>query len=808
MLEPIQKFFRMKGFKPLPFQKQAWNSYLQKKDGLIIVPTGFGKTYAAFMGPFADLIAKPTRGLAILYITPLRSLGRDIEKSLNEPIRLLNLPIKIQSRTGDSSSSVKMKQLKQMPQVLVTTPESLSVLLSYPQSHDLFSELKCVIVDEWHELLSSKRGTQTELCLARLRNFNAQFSTWGLSATLDNPQQAAEALTGKNSAVLIQPPIEKKIEIDCLLPQEMDSFPYAGHLGLSLAEDLVERINVNTSTLIFTNTKFQAEKWFETLLALRPEWEGILALHHGSLSREDRESIEEAAKNGDVKIIVCTSSLDLGVDFSPVENVVQIGSTKGVSRLIQRAGRSAHSPGMTSKILFVPTHAIEILEVNALRKAFSEKIVEPRWPLEKPYDVLIQHMVTCALGGGFRPDPFFKEVRSALAYRNLSRKEFDELLHFLVSGGHSLQAYPQYQKISLNDGVYEIRHALIGKLHRLNMGTIVSNSMVKIAFQARGKSLGQIEEIFAAKLKPGDVFTFGGRTVEFIRLHDMTALVKPSKSTRSNIPAWAGSRMPLSVQLASEFRESLKTQNFLNEAEKQKIRVILEDQIRLSQIPSLNEILIENFVSREGHHVFLFPFEGRNVHEGLAALFSKKISDQTKVTLSTAVNDYGIEILAPKDFDFSAFLTAEFFKNELFSSDHLQDELKSAINTSEMSKRQFRGISQIAGLIFQGYPGQSKSAKQVQISSSLIYDVFRKYEPHHLLLVQAEREALEHHMENERLKTTLRRLHDQTLIFKTTSRPSPLAFPLIVERLNSRVSSESLIERVERMKKIWSKKSK
>ncbi|MES3037818.1 MAG: DEAD/DEAH box helicase, partial [Bdellovibrionota bacterium] len=524
-LKPIMDWFDRNGWKPFPFQIETWENYLNGNSGLVQVPTGSGKTYAGYLGPLAELIAQPSKGLQILYVTPLRALARDITNSLWEPHKEMGLPFKVENRTGDLSSSRKKTQMKNPPETLVITPESLEVLLSYPDSKEIFKNLRCLIVDEWHELLGQKRGSLLELSIARLKIFQPNLKTWALTATIKNAQLAAQIVTQSESPLVIQSNMDRPIDVEVLLPASVDRFPWAGHMGLSMSKILADKLDPEVSTLIFTNTRNQAEKWYETLSLLKPEWEHILALHHSSLDKEDREIIEEGLKDGEIKIVVCTSSLDLGVDFQPVEKVVQIGSPKGIARFIQRAGRSAHAPGKRSKVLFVPTHALEIFEINALRKAMAEKDVEERRPRIEPFDVLIQHSMTCALAFPIDPEKFYAEVKSTWAFKNLSRLDFDRCLNFAATGGKSLTAYPQFQRLRKNeDGLLEPNHSLTTRLHRLNIGTITSESQISVVYMSSKKRLGLIEEHFAGKLKAGDVFQFAGKTLQFIRLQDMQAL--------------------------------------------------------------------------------------------------------------------------------------------------------------------------------------------------------------------------------------------------------------------------------------------
>ncbi|MGA7935873.1 MAG: ligase-associated DNA damage response DEXH box helicase [Kovacikia sp.] len=802
-LKPILSWFEKQGWQPLSFQKKTWQAYLAGNSGMIQVPTGSGKTYAAVMGPIAKMLRSPAKGLQLLYITPLRALSRDIEQSILRPIQEMGWNLRVESRTGDTSSARKTRQLKAMPDILITTPESLSLMISYAGAKMLFSSLKGVILDEWHELLSSKRGTQAELCLSQLRGLRPDLQTWAVSATLGNVQEAAQTAVGLNTEpVIVQANLNRQTVIQSILPESVDSFPWGGHLGLRMFEELVAALDIGKSTLIFTNTRFQSERWYQALSFALPEYTDRIALHHGSIDVKERQAIEAGLKAGEIKWVVCTSSLDLGVDFQPVERVVQIGSPKNLARLLQRAGRSAHVPQGTSEVFFLPTNALELLEISAFRNGLKAGDMEARHPLNKPYDVLIQHLVTLACGDGFKAEETLKNIRSTVSYAHLTDAEFDWMVEFITQGGKSLNAYPRYKKVVLENGVYKVMDAQISRLHRMGIGTITSNQAVQIRYMNQTK-IGSVEESFISKMKKGDVFFFAGKQLEFFMIKDMVVYVKSTKKKSTVIPTWAGGNLAISDSLSTHLRkeiESSRNPSNLNR-ELDRILPILSAQERISHLPDTNELLIECCKTREGQHFYAFPFEGRFVHEGLGFLWGYRFAYQKNATFTISVNDYGFEILAPKDYPFK-----ELFSKQFFSLDSLIEDIKASLNISELIGRKFRGIAQVAGLVFKGYPAAKKTSNQLQISSSLIYDVFTKYEPENLLLKQAEQEVLAEQLEAHRLAITLDRLSKLTLVWKETKRPSPFAFPLLVERLNSRMSNESLLERIERMKQQWENK--
>ncbi|MGB3786822.1 MAG: ligase-associated DNA damage response DEXH box helicase [Phormidesmis sp.] len=801
-LTPICDWFAKQNWKPIAFQAETWDAYLSGKSGIIQVPTGSGKTYGALMGPIAQMLSEESlSGLQLLYITPLRALSRDIEASIRRPIEEMEWPITVESRTGDTKSSVKSRQIKKMPNILITTPESLAVLLSYQNSAKRFGTLRCVILDEWHELMSSKRGTQTELCLSRLRQLNPTVQTWAISATLGNLQEAAEAATGLGgSPVVVRSQIKRETVIKSVLPASVDSFPWAGHLGLRMFEELVAALDIKRSTLIFVNTRSQAERWYQALSYALPDNEHQIALHHGSIDFDSRLAIEAGIKSGAIKWVVCTSSLDLGVDFQPVERVVQIGSAKNLARLLQRAGRSAHLPGGTSEVFFLPTNALELLEISAFRRGLADGQIESRHPLDKPYDVLLQHLVTLACGDGFSSTETLESIQKTVSYQHLTSQEFDWIVNFLENGGKCLNAYPHYKKIVLDDGIYKITDGRLSRMHKMSIGTITGNQQVRIAY-VKGGPIGSVEESFVSRLKKGDVFFFAGRQLEYFQIKDMTLYVKNAKKKSSVVPVWSGGYLAISDRLSQYIREEITQAKAGNvSAEVACIMPILATQDRISHLPEADQFLIECCRTREGQHLYVYPFEGRNVHEGLGFLWAYRFSQIQKATFTVSVNDYGFEILAPKDYPFQVL-----FSEDFFSTRNLYEEIKESLNISELTQRRFRGISQVAGLVFKGYPGSKKTVNQVQISSSLIYEVFTKYEPDNLLLVQAEREVIEEQMEAPRLTAALKRMRDLELVWMTVKRPSPLGFPLLVERLSSRLTNESLRDRIERMKQQWNK---
>ncbi|WP_374581943.1 ligase-associated DNA damage response DEXH box helicase [Pseudoduganella sp.] len=790
----VESWFAERGWQIFPFQRAVWDAAQQGRSGLLHATTGSGKTLALWLAALQRAQPSRQQGLRVLWITPMRALAADTLRALQSSAAELLPGWQVEARTGDTDSAARARQARQLPHALVTTPESLTVLLSRPDAAELFAQLDMAIVDEWHELMGNKRGVQAQLALARLRHWRPGLLAWGLSATLGNLRQACEVLAPGGE--IIEGQLPKALQVDTLIPGHPARFPWAGHLGIQMLEPVANEIAQHASTLVFCNTRSQAELWYQNLLAARPEWAGLIALHHGSLDKEVRDWVEQGIKQGRLKAVVCTSSLDLGVDFLPVERVLQIGSAKGIARLLQRAGRSGHAPGRSSRITLVPTHSLELLEAAGAKEAVRERHIEARQPPEKPLDVLVQHLVTVALGGGFRSEELYREVRSAWSYRALAEDEWQWALDFVARGGQSLTAYPEYRRVLPDeDGVYRVPDAAIARRHRMGIGTIVSEAVVQVKYQ-NGGTLGSVEEGFVARLSRGDHFLFGGRILEFIRLHEMTAYVRRASGAKGAVPRWQGGKMPLSSELAHAALEQLRRagEGRYESPEMQAIRPLLEIQQRWSALPTPGTTVIEAMQSREGQHLFAYPFAGRAVHTGLAALLAYRLARSRPATISIAVNDYGFELLAPE-----AMPWREALEGGAFSTDNLLEDVLASLNAGELSQRRFREIARIAGLIFQGYPGQPKSNRQLQASSSLFFEVFRKHDAGNLLLSQAQREVLEQELELGRLRATLLELQRRSVSFHEVRRATPFGFALMVERFREKLTTERLSERVARM---------
>uniref|UniRef100_UPI004048E52F ligase-associated DNA damage response DEXH box helicase n=1 Tax=Orrella sp. TaxID=1921583 RepID=UPI004048E52F len=817
----ISTWFESQGWVPFAFQKKVWQAMGKGQWGLLHAGTGRGKTLATWFGALKRLEKlspshhKP--GLKILWITPMRALAADTTTTLQNTAQTLLPDWRVEMRTGDTNAAQRTKQSKSLPDALVTTPESLSLLLTQKDAQSRLGNVQVVVVDEWHELIGSKRGVQLQLAVARLARWQPSLICWGMSATLGNLEQALETLclvqTPEENVCLVSDTRQKTVQIDTLLPQNIDRFAWAGHLGLSLAPAVARVLQTSSSTLVFVNTRAQAERWYQALLEAAPDLAGDLALHHGSLDPEVRRWVEQSLKEGSLKAVVCTSSLDLGVDFLPVDRVLQIGSAKGVARLLQRAGRSGHAPGRVSHITLVPTNSLDILEAVAVQDAVKARAVESRHGPQAPIDVLVQHLVTIAIGGGFVATDLYEEVRSTHAYRTLTPEAWQWALDFVRHGGTALAAYPDYQRVRPDqEGKWRATNAAMVRRHRMSVGTIVSDAMMQVRYwssRGGGARIGQVEESFVMRLKKGDCFLFAGRLLALVRTNEMTAYVKRATGSRGAVPRWVGGNMSLSSALAGAMLDRLDSHSkpdvstskcasssrIANCAQTwQAIKPLLALQQQWSALPSASHLLVECWSSREGTHLFIYPFAGRTVHLGLSSLLAWRLAKQMPMTFSLSVNDYGFEMLCAQTLDVGALVTPA-----LLSTDNLAQDLAESLNAGQLAQRRFREIARISGLVFQGYPGAKKTAKQVQASSGLFFDVFEQYDPKNQLLEQARREVLQHELDFEQLKTTLNRVGQLPLTLKMIERPTPFAFPLMVQRLRERLSSEKLSDRVARM---------
>ena len=796
----VKSWLGGKGFEPFGFQLETWEKFGKNYSGMVIAPTGFGKTYSVFLAVITDFLNNPENykdGLQLLWITPLRALAKDIAKAMTEAIDEIGLDWKVAVRNGDTPQAERVSQTKKMPEILIITPESLQLLLAQKNNHRFFKNLKCVAVDEWHELLGSKRGVLVELALSQIISYQKKLKIWGITATIGNLDEAMEVLIPypiKKTKVVAKE--KKKIDIIPIFPDEVEILPWAGHLGAKLVDKVVPVILHSNTTLVFTNTRSQAEMWYQLLLKEYPDFAGQIAIHHSSIDRELRIWIEENLSSGYLKAVISTSSLDLGVDFKPVDTVIQVGSSKGVARFLQRAGRSGHSPFETSKIYFVPTHSLELIEVSALKEAVKQKIIEPRTLVVMVFDVLIQFLMTLAVGDGFEEKPLFERIRSTFAFSEITPEEWQSILQFITVGGGALKNYEEYHKVIIEDGIYKVKHRRIAMLHRMNIGVIVSDAMLKVKFLGGGY-IGMIEEYFITRLKADDRFILAGRVLEISHIKEMTVFVRNSKG-KAIIPSYLGGRLPLTSHLSHFLRlklsDSLQAES--SEKELKFLHPLLVSQEQNSHIPKDDEFLVEMIQTRDGHHLFMYPFEGRLIHEVMAALIAFRISKITPISFSMAMNDYGFELLSSQEIPID-----EDILKDILSKENLIQDVMSSVNATEMARRKFRDIAVISGMVVQNYPGIQKSNKSLQASSGLIFNVLEDYSPENLLLKQAYAEVFNQQIDENRLVNAFKRIENSKIILKFANAFTPLSFPIKVDSLRQSLTSEDLDSRILRLQK-------
>jgi len=795
----IRQWMADKGIAPFKFQTQTWQKFGTGYSGMVVAPTGFGKTFSVFLALISDFLNNPEKykkGLKMIWITPLRSLSKDIAKAMQEAIDEIGLDWAVGIRNGDTDPKVRQQQVKNMPDVLVATPESLHLLLGQKDHPRFFKNLHCIVIDEWHELLGSKRGVIVELGIAQLRKYVPKIKIWGITATIGNLDEAMEVLIPYDiKKTKITAKEHKKIDIIPVFPDEVEILPWAGHLGNKLADKVVPIILNSKSTIVFTNTRSQSEMWYQLLLNVYPDFAGQIAIHHSSIDAHLRIWIEENLSNGKLKAVVSTSSLDLGIDFKPVDTVIQIGSAKGVARFLQRAGRSGHSPFETSKIYCVPTHSLELIEVSALKEAVKQNVIEPRDPQVLCFDVLVQFLMTLAVGDGFYPDEVYERIKKVYAFQEMMDDEWKSILDFLTIGGSVLKSYEEFHKVTImEDGLYKVTSRRIAMLHRMNMGVIVSDAMLKVKFISGGY-VGMIEEYFISKLKKDEKFILAGRTLEVAMIKDMTVYVRSAKG-KALVPSYLGGRLPLSSNLSAFLREKLA--GALNpkasEKELKFLHPLLINQEEYSHIPKDDEFLVELIKNREGYHLFMYPFEGRLVHEVMSALIAYRISKLAPISFSMAMNDYGFELFSDKEIPLN-----EENLHKILTRENLMTDVISSINSAEMARRKFRDIAVISGMVIQNFPGQQRSNKSLQSSAGLIFKVLEDYDSNHFLVKQAYTEVFNMQLQEQRLVEAFKRIEKSKIILKYSNTFTPLSFPIKVDSLRQTLTSEDLDARIKRL---------
>lgn len=795
----IQQWMDGKDISPFPFQVETWKKFGNGYSGMVIAPTGFGKTYSVFLALVTDFLNRPDqykKGLKMIWVTPLRSLAKDIAKAMDEAMNEIGLDWVVGVRNGDTDPKVRQQQVKSMPDILVVTPESLHLLLAQKNNLRFFQHLHCIAVDEWHELLGSKRGVMVELAISQLKYYVPKIKIWGITATIGNLDEALEVLVpyqGKKTKITAKE--HKKIDIIPVLPDEVEILPWAGHLGSKLADKVVPIILESKSTIVFTNTRSQSEMWYQLLLDAYPDFAGQIAIHHSSIDAHLRIWIEENLSNGKLKAVVSTSSLDLGIDFKPVDTVIQIGSAKGVARFLQRAGRSGHSPFETSKIYCVPTHSLELIEVAALKEAVKQKVIEPREPQVLCFDVLVQFLMTLAVGDGFYPDELRERIKQVYTFQEMTDEEWKSMIDFLTIGGSALHNYEEFHKVVvMEDGLHKVISRKIAMLHRMNMGAIVSDAMLKVKFISGGY-IGMVEEYFISRLKKDEKFILAGRVLEVAMIKDMTVYVRLTKG-KAMAPSYLGGRLPLSSNLGRFLREKLS--GALNpkasEKELKFLHPLLANQEKRSHIPKDDEFLVELIKNREGYHLFMYPFEGRLVHEVMAALIAYRISKWAPISFSMAMNDYGFELFSDKEIP-----VREDNLHQILTRDNLMTDVISSINAAEMARRKFRDIAVISGMVVQNFPGKQRSNKALQSSAGLLFKVLEDYDPNHFLVRQAYTEVFNMQLQEQRLVEAFKRIEKSKIILKYSNTFTPLSFPIKIDSLRQTLSSESLDARIKKL---------
>jgi ATP-dependent helicase Lhr and Lhr-like helicase len=760
----LASWFAGRGWAPRPHQLAMAAAAAAGRDALLIAPTGAGKTLAGFLPTLIDACAGPSDALTTLYVSPLKALAVDIARNLETPVRDVGLPLRIETRTGDTPSAKKARQRAAPPNVLLTTPESLSLLISYPDADKMLAGLRTVIIDEIHAFAPTKRGDLLALALTRLEGLAPELRRVGLSATLADETAGARWL-GPDT-LIVRGEAGARPHIEILLPD--GRIPWGGHAARHAVPAVYDLVRQHRTTLIFTNTRAIAERIFADLWSLNAENLAI-GLHHGSLAMEQRRKVESAMAAGKLRGIVATASLDLGLDWGEIDLVVQMGAPKGSARLLQRIGRANHRLDDPSKAILVPGNRFEYLEAIAALDAVSEGAVDGEPFRPGALDVLAQHLVALGCAAPFSADAVFAEVTRAAPYATLSRQDFDDALNFAVSGGYALRAYDRFQRLHRRaDGLYAVGHPRTAQQHRLNAGTIVESAMLTVRFR-RGASLGKVEEYFAEQLSPGDRFRFAGRTLAFVGIDGTDVLVQPSEGD-PQIPSYAGGRLPLSTHLAARVRALLATP-----AEWPRfpppVREWLDLQQRVSVLPDPDGLLVETFPRQDRHYLSAYCFEGRNAHQTLGLLITRRMEELGLAPLGFVANDYVISVWSLRPVTDPA---------PLFAPTILEAEFRHWMAESSVLRKSFRDVSIISGLIERQVPGQRKTGRQVTFSADLIYDVLRKYDPDHLLLRATWADARGKITDLDRLGSFLERIQGR-IRHQVLAKVSPLAVPALLE---------------------------
>ncbi|MEM9840117.1 MAG: ligase-associated DNA damage response DEXH box helicase [Pseudomonadota bacterium] len=782
-------WFSARGWTPRKHQLDVLAKAEEGRSSLLIAPTGGGKTLAGFLPTLVELAAAPKneRSLHTIYISPLKALAIDIARNLRAPIDDMGLPVVVESRTGDTKQSVRQRQRTAPPDILLTTPEQLSLLLAHPSASDLFSGLRCVILDELHALRKSKRGDLLSLDLARLWTLAPGMRTIGLSATVDDPVPLQRFLVpqdGTDEALgdLIRGEGGTQPSVRVLTPG--DEIPWSGHSGRYAFSDLYEAIKQHTTTLIFTNTRSQAEVCFQELWRINEDALPI-GLHHGSLEREQRERVEAAMADGSLKAVVCTATLDMGIDWGAVDLCICLGAPKGAARLVQRIGRSNHRMDEPSQAILIPTNRFEVLECVAAKQAVDQGCLDGEPYNEGALDVLCQHIWGMAAAEPFHPDHLYREIISASPYRHLTREVFNEAIEFVATGGYAMRAYDRYRRIvPMPDGRMRIKDARTAQLYRMNAGTIVDLPTYNVRLgrmtsrngkpgaMRGGRKLGTIEEWFLSQITPGDTFIFAGETLRMEGVIDSDVFVSRAAGDDVKIPSWQGSKFPLSSFLANSVRTMVSEPETWR-ALPDPVREWLSLQQDKSYLPQPHELLIETFARSGKYHLVCYPFDGRIAHQSLGTLVTRRLERLDLQPLGFCPTEYALSVWMRND-------PSKLRMEEVFEPDLLGEDLDLWLADAQLMKRTFRYCAQIAGMIERNHPGQEKSGRQVTFSAGLIYDVLREHQPDHILLKAAWNDAASGFLDIRRLSDLLNRVHGH-LVHRSLEHVSPLAVPVMME---------------------------
>ncbi len=781
---PVQfsDWFQAKGWTAYPHQLEMVERVSAGQSILLLAPTGAGKTLSSFLPSLIDLAHTPRTGLHTLYLSPIKALAVDIARNLETPISEMDLPVSVETRTGDTPQAKRKRQRSAPPNMLMTTPESLELMLSWPDAEKLFGSLKLIIIDEIHTLSGTKRGDLLSLSLSALRHLATKSQSIGLSATVGAPDKFRAWLSPQPEKVFIlQPELTKSIELS-ILETEAERLPWSGHGGLYAAKEIYKLIVEHRPCLIFVNTRAQAELLFQALwvhndLTLK------IGLHHGSLEVGLRRKTEAAMARGELDAVVATSSLDLGIDWADIQLVVQVGAPKGTSRLLQRVGRAGHRLDAPSRALIVPANRFEVFEALAAKLNVEQRLLDDLPAHEGALDVLAQHIVGRAVAGPFSAEQLYKQVCSAAHYQNLSRESFDRVLEFVATGGYALGHYSQFQRIVLGiDGQWRLASRRIATRWRMNVGTIVETDTIKVRLKGGGV-LGEIEDYFVQGLSIGDSFIFAGRVLEFAGMKANQLLARPGQAKEPKVPAYAGGRLPLSPGLAQTVRQLLndpRTRKHLPPM----VQEWLSIQTRVSELPSEERLLIETFPRGNRFYMVAYCFAGRNAHQTLGMLLTRRMERERYGPLGFVATDYAIAVWSRHEVS---------HPEKLFTTDILGDDLEEWMAESSMLKRSFRQVAIISGLIDKNSPGTEKSSKQVTINSDLIYDVLRKHQPDHILLEATRADAARGMTDIARLSDLLV-TYEGRLSHQSLTRISPLSVPLLLEVGRESVTASAVDE--------------